>query len=261
MEVYIEYAMAENFCMDFTLFLAAKAACKNNASYFRLAAASILGACFAVVYPLINMPGYFLIALKIFSGLALCAVAGKFPSKRSYLKFSGCFFAVTFLTGGALIAIFSLTGTSYKSGAGYILSSVPVGIPLFFAAALAILIKKAASKFTNLKPFVATCNIYSGDKHISCKGFFDSGNKVYLGGSPVTVIPKHVAACLTDIPSINTFAKIHTVTGEGKLPVFKADKITIDDGKNVITRKGVLLGVSPGHIGKAVLHTDLMEGL
>ncbi|MDE6690865.1 MAG: sigma-E processing peptidase SpoIIGA, partial [Clostridia bacterium] len=128
MQVYVEYALVENFCMDFTLLVAAKAAAKNPAKYWRIAAASVLGACFAVVYPLFGLSGAVGIAVKIVSGGAMCAVAGKFQSFKGYLKFTALFTAATFVVGGALIALFSLAGVAYKQGGGFVLSSVPVGI-------------------------------------------------------------------------------------------------------------------------------------
>ena len=72
--------------------------------------------------------------------------------------------------------------------------------------------------------------------------FFDSGNKVYLNGVPVCVAPRHIALQLIDISGIKTFAKIHTVAGEGRLAVFTADKIEIDDGTQLKVINNVLIG-------------------
>ena len=36
MQIYVELALIENFCMDFSLLFIAKAATKNPARYFRL---------------------------------------------------------------------------------------------------------------------------------------------------------------------------------------------------------------------------------
>ncbi|MDE7330458.1 MAG: sigma-E processing peptidase SpoIIGA, partial [Clostridia bacterium] len=55
MQVYIELAVLENFCMDFTLLYSAKLASKNSAHILRIALGSALGACFAVVFPLLNI--------------------------------------------------------------------------------------------------------------------------------------------------------------------------------------------------------------
>lgn len=259
MQVYVEYALIENFCMDFALLVAAKAAAKNPAKYGRIAIASVLGACFAVAYPLFGLSGVLGIAVKIASGGAMCAVAGKFQSFKGYLKFTALFTAATFVVGGALIALFSLAGVAYKQGGGFVLSSVPVGIPLFAAIMLALIIVKVRRKFVGSKNVSAFCKIYFKDKSATCTAFYDSGNKVYLSGAPVSIIPSFVAQKLTDKEGIKTFAEIHTVAGKSKIPVFTAEKIEIDDGKSKITRQNVALGISPRHINKIVLHPDLSE--
>lgn len=245
--------------MDFCLLVAAKAASKNPAKYVRLAVSSVFGACFAVVFPLLNLSGAAGIAVKIASGGVLCAVAGKFQSFKGYIKFTALFAAATFLTGGALIALFSLAGVSYKQGNGYYLSSVPVGIPLFAAVALTLVIIRVRRKFVANKNVGAYCKIYFNGKSAVCSAFYDSGNKVYSDGAPVSIVPPYVAKQLTESGSIKTFAEIHTVAGKSKIPVFTAEKIEIDDGKDKITRLNVALGISPRHIHKMVLHPDLSE--
>lgn len=259
MQVYVEYALIENFCMDFTLLAAAKAAAKNPAKYGRIAVASVLGACFAVVYPLFELDGVVGIIVKLVSGAAMCAVAGRFQSFKGYLKFTALFTAATFLVGGGLIALFSLAGVSYKQGGGYVLSSVPVGIPLFAALMLALVIIRVRRKFVANKNVNAYCKIYFKDKSAVCPAFYDSGNKVYMSGAPVSIIPAYIAKKLTDGESIKTYTEIHTVAGKSKIPVFTAEKIEIDDGKSKITRQNVALGISPKHIYKMVLHPDLSE--
>ncbi len=259
MQVYAEYAIIENFCMDFTLLAAAKAVSKNPAKYWRIALASVLGACFAVVYPLIGLGGAVGIIVKLVAGAAMCALAGKYQTVKGYLKFTAVFTAATFLTGGALIAVFSLAGVQYKEGGGYILSSVPIGIPLFAALVLLIAAKRIKQKFVGAKCVAAACKIFVGEKHASCPAFYDSGNKVYCHGAPVSIVPAHIARKLTEAEGIKTFVDIHTVAGKSKIAVFTAEKIEIDDGKSNVTRHNVMLGISPQHINKIVLHPDLSE--
>lgn len=259
MQVYAEYAVIENFCMDFTLLVAAKAASKNPAKYGRIALASALGACFAVIYPLFGLGGAAGVAVKLVAGAAMCALAGKYRSVKGYVKFTAVFTAATFLTGGALIAVFSLAGVEYSEGGGYILSSVPVGIPLFVALVLVIAIGKIRRKFAGARCVAAACRIYVGDKYAICPAFYDSGNNVYCHGVPVSIVPANVAKKLTNAESIKTFVDIHTVAGKSKIAVFTAEKIEIDDGKSNVTRHDVMLGISPQHINKIVLHPDLSE--
>lgn len=261
MQVYAELALLENFCMDFTLLSCVKAMTKNGCRYSRIAAASVLGACFAVVYPLFGIENAVLgTAVKLISGAALCAVGGKFSRLRGYLKFTALFLAVTFLAGGALVALFSLAGADYALGQGYMLSSLPIGIPLFVLLIIALAIKRAAAKFSSAHARSAVkCVIVVGDRSAECGAFFDSGNKVHYKGAPVSVAPRAVAEKLTDVGGIKSCVEIHTVSGRAKLPVFRADRVEIDDGIRKRSLGGVLIGVSPQAIDRLVLNPDLAE--
>lgn len=262
MQVFVELAIAENFCMDFTLLYCAKAAVKNPCGVFRIAVASALGACFAVVFPLFALSGAWAQVIKILAGGALCLIAGKFNSVKGYLKFTTVFLIASFALGGLLIGIFSLADVAYDEGGGVILSSVPVGIPLFFALVFVVAVRRIARKMiANHAKIEVNLRIFVGEKCVSAVGFYDSGNKVYDFGQPVSVVPRFVAEQLVEVEGIKTFTKIHTVAGSRKIAVFTADKIEIDEGEKTRTLKKVRLGVAPNAIAQAVLHPDLAEGI
>ncbi len=258
MQVYVELAVAENFCMDFTLLYCAKLVCKNGAHALRVVAAAALGACFAVVFPLFRLGAVWSVVLKIISGLIICLLAGKYKSIKAYVKLTAVFLAFTALLGGALIGIFSLTGLKYEQGSGYMLSSVPIGIPLFAALLIVIFARKLAAKLKKVGKTTVKCKIFSGEKSVELSGFFDSGNKVYHSGQPVSVIPLTAALKIVDAQGIKDAVKIHTVAGSKKLKIFTADKVEIYGGEKCETIKNVKIGISPTACG-AVLHPDLME--
>lgn len=258
MQVYVELALLENFCMDFTLLYCAKSVAKNPAHIFRLVIASVFGACFAVVFPLFNLGGVLSVIIKLLSGLIICALAGKFTSFKAYIKLTLLFTAFTALLGGSLIAVFSLAGINYEAGTGYYLSSVPIGIPLFGALILIIVARKIAAKLKKVDKSEVACCVYKDDKKVNLSGFFDSGNKVYYSGQPVCVIPLTAAQKIIDETRIETFVKIHTVAESKKLKVFTADKLEIRKGEKVMAFKGVKIAVTP-YADKAILHPDYME--
>ncbi len=259
MQVYVELALVENFCMDFTLLYCAKLICKNPARIWRVVAASVLGACFAVVFPLFGLGGVWAVVIKIISGLIICLLAGKFKSFKAYLKMSAVFLGFTFVLGGAIIAIFTLAGWEYSADGGYLLSSVPIGIPMFGALILVIFARKLAARLKKTDKTVVECCIFCGEKYVRLSGFFDSGNKVYYSGQPVSVIPLTAALKLIDETGIKKTVKIHTVAGSKKLKIFTADKIEIYKADKTETIGKVLIGISPHASGGAVLHPDLME--
>jgi len=246
--------------MDFTLLYAAKAATKNPARHFKIAVSAALGACFAVIFPLLGFSGGLTLFIKIFAGGLLCLAGGRFESAKGYFKFLAAFFICSFIVGGGCFALFSLFNISFAAGEGFIISSAPVGIPLFFALLLCVIISKAAKKFKR-SGGEAVCKIYTKRGCACVKGFYDSGNNVYREGAPVTIIPKSVAEKLVECDGIKTFVDIHTVSGSARLPVFTAEKIIIDDGTTKIERRKVELGISARHICRAVIHPDLAEAI
>ena len=257
MQVYVELALAENFCMDFVLLFCAKLLCKNACGYRRIALSSALGACFAVLFPLMRLAGVWAVAVKVLSGLALAAACGRFSRFRQYAAFAAVFFALSFALGGAVFAIFSLAGWDVQAGQGYMISSVPVGIPLFLALMLAVACRAVALKIRKRAGGTVHCVLCLGDRQAEADGFFDSGNSVYFGGEPVTIVPAHVAAVLTDVSALSQSVKIHTVTGSSKIKIFTADKIVIYNGEKQHTIKYAKIGISPRPIVRAVLHPDL----
>lgn len=260
MQVYIEYALAENFCIDFCLLACAKFAVRNICSYRRIALASALGACFAVAFPLFGLSGAWSVIVKIVSGLALAAISGRFSKVFHFVKFAAAFLALSFLLGGALIAVFSLTGTEYSYGGDYVLSSVPVGIPMFLALVLVLFCRALAKKFVaRHSKNTVRCIIYRGGRKVEQFGFFDSGNHVYASGSPVSVISAAAAAYIIDVGELKESVTVRTVTGERKMKIFTADKIEIYNGENLHTINCVKIGISPRGISRAVLHPDLAE--
>lgn len=259
MQVYVEFALIENFCMDFTLLYCAKLVCKNPAGWRRIALGAAGGAVFAVVFPLFTLPAVASVAVKILSGAVICAVAGRYRRLKSYFVFTAAFTGFTFAVGGALIAVFALAGVNYQSGAGYLISSVPIGVPAFFAVTAVMFARKLKRRLTVSEKSEVTVKLYSGNDSVEFCGFFDSGNRVSYRGSPVSVIPLSAAAQIIDAASISSSVKIHTVTGSKKLKVFTADKMEIRYADKVSVLKNVTVGISPRPIASAALNPDLME--
>ena len=260
MQVYVELTLAENFCMDFTLLACAKFITKNRCSYRRISLGAAIGACFAVIFPLFGLSGAWAIVVKAVFSLALSAVSSRFSSFKSFAAFTAAFLGISALAGGALIGLFSLAGWEYSAGGGYMISSVPIGIPLFFALILFLACRALSKKISaKVKKSYVRCAIFCGDKSIEQQGFFDSGNKVYCGGAPVSVISLAAACALVDVASLKDSVSINTVTGSKRIKVFTADKLVIYSGENEHTIKCVKIGISPRAIHSAVLHPDLAE--
>lgn len=255
----MEAAVLENFCMDFTLLYCAKLAVKNGAGLKKTALGAAVGACAAVLLPLLPVNGAAAVTIKILSAFIICAAAAKITSFKAYFKYSIAFLAFSALLAGALFGIFYLAGISYQTGNGYIYSSVPVGVPLFGALVLVIAARRLREKFTKGGKKEVLCRIYRGGATAETEGFFDSGNRVYYLGEAVSVVPLYVAQKLVDVPRIKERVKIHTVAGSKTIKVFTAEKLEIFFEKDKKVYKNVRLGVSASNITRAVLHPDILE--
>ena len=259
MQVYVELALLENFCMDFTLLYCARLATRNRARFWRIALASCAGAAIAVAFPLLPLNTVWATVVKLASGFLIALIACNFSSVRAYLKFSFAFVGFTFLLGGALTAIFSLAGVKSEAGAGFVLSSVPIGIPMFGALCLILLAKYLKKRLKKTEKNLVKCRIYAGQSEIELPAFFDSGNCVSYRGQPVSVIPDTAAEKLQAMGRIKDEVKIHTVAGSRYLKVFTAEKVIIYSGNSQKTLRNVTLGISAAKIDRAILHPDLLE--
>ena len=107
MEIYVEYALAENFFLDAMLLWLALRTAKQKISPGRLVLASAVGAAFAVVFPLLQLGTVFSYILRFAVGFLLCLIAVKGKGWGRYAITSLLFFGYSFGLGGALLALYS----------------------------------------------------------------------------------------------------------------------------------------------------------
>jgi hypothetical protein len=102
------------------------------------------------------------------------------------------------------------------------------------------------------------------DKSVTCYGFFDTGNSVYLGDNPVVFCNEKVFRPLVNGKTIKTlgFVQIRTLTGTRKLPTVKVDSLSIyfTDVPNINTCVTICLvkNVKTGY--DMILHPALYKG-
>ena len=221
--------------------------------------ASAFGACLAVLFPLLKLSAVWSVIIKIISGSAMCIIAGKFKKIKGYIKFTTVFLVFSAVLAGALIGIFSLAGIAYEEGGEFILSSVPIGIPMFGALILVIAARIIKNKYSKGSKKEVACRIYAGQLCVELTGFFDSGNKVNYRGAPVSVIPRQSAEKIVDVERITEHVKIHTVAGSKIIKVFTADRLEVDFGDKTEIYKDIIIGVSHAYITCAVLNPDILE--
>ena len=258
MVVYVEYVFIDNFVIDLLLFKTAFKITGKTVSKTRLFFCSFLGGIIALVYPLITENAVIISAVKILFGLLLTFCAAKFRSVKDYVSFTAIFLGLTFAVGGAIIGLFSLFGLNYSS---------EVSIALMFLPVLIILhgvnrIIRYLYRKKDVAGLTAYAEIRVGSATVKVKGFFDTGNALYDGLSPVILVNKAALKPILGLSVIKRakYITVKTVGCENRKTAFKPDELVIYYGDERNIFKNVTVCVE-GDLGcyDAILHPALME--
>lgn len=261
MTVYIEYVFIDNFVIDYLLLKATFTLTGNAISKRRLLFCAFLGGAFALIYPLLSVHALLLTVIKLLFGLLLLFLAGNYRSLKNFYINCGVFFGFTFLTGGAVIGVFTLFDLDYSSEISVALMVLPVYL---FIRALSALVKYLYRK-KDIDCFVYDCEAEFDGKTVKMKGFFDTGNGLYDGNDPVIICGrKFFKKMINGIDFLPKIGEINfsTVSGNDrsyciKIPVFK---IYIDGRANIFNN--VTLAVARSCVGESydvILHPALKE--
>ncbi len=263
MNVYIEYVLIDNFLIDYMLLKATFAITGKPVERKRLFLCAFLGAIFALALPLVEGMAVLAVLFKLFSGLLIVILAEKTFSFRSFYINALVFFLLTFLAGGAIIGVFSILGIEYMSEVLVALMFLPVGV--FVKGVLSVV--KYFSKRKTLAVFYYDVELTLFDECVKVRGFMDSGNTVYDGGTPVVFINKNLAKSLIKNNIIKAKIKkiqIQTVSGKTENLAFNLTKIKIYNGggQNIFNNVTACVAESVSFDGyEVILHPALMEEL
>lgn len=242
MEIYVEYALAENFFLDAMLLWLALRTAKQKISPGRLVLASAVGAAFAVVFPLLRLGTVFSYILRFAVGFLLCLIAVKGKGGGRYAITSLLFFGYSFGLGGALLALYSAFSLpAGTAGDGYLVERAPVGLVLgggfCFALAVVFLVRRLYRKRA-LYRFVWPCRVTLGDRSVKADGFLDTGNRASANGLPVCFLSPDLAYELLGERQMTEEATVLTVNGEKRIRIFLADSLEIYCGEkpNIIRK-------------------------
>ena len=259
MTVYIEYVLIDNFVIDFLLLKTAFLMTGSPISKFRIIICSIFGALFALFYPLIVVNKFVLIIIKALFGLVLAFFAGKFKRAKEYATFTALFLALTFFVGGAIVGFYSVLGVDYSSEYSIGIMILPVYL---FMVGVGRLVRVFYRK-KDVAGFTANAEIIFGNQSVKLNGFFDTGNALYDGFSPVILVSYRIIKPILTTELLKTAKKIRidTAAGQGKKILLKPTAVVIYSGdkKNIFYNVRVCVA-SEGFCGyDAILHPALME--
>ncbi len=275
MVVYIEYVLLENFMLDGTLLYLACHAAKVTFSWKKLLISALLGALFALLFPLLHLPPFLEVWVKFFFGFVLCLIVF-LPIKRQKdwgrYALSCCFFFLfAFGLGGTIFALYSTF--SYTQN-GYLTADVPITAVVCIGTIFTVFLRSLLKKWYRKRAIfrhIYNCAIAYKQRRVAVLGFYDSGNFASKNSAPVCFITPDIAY---DLQSADIFAETNKTTGqvcdeivvasvggEKTLPLFKAD-LEISTNSGVLRKTDVYFAVSPHIISreyKLLLHTSIFD--
>lgn len=261
MTVYVEYVLIDNLVIDYLLLKATFSLTAIKVGKGRLLFCAFLGALIALLYPLLENYPLIFTPIKVFSGLLLVLLAHNFKSIRSYFINAVVFFCYTFIVGGALMGIYSLFNVDYSSEISIALIIIPVY--LLIKGLMAVITYLYRKK--DVACFTVDCVVVLKGKEMALRGFYDTGNGVYDGDSPVVFCDKKTFTALVGDNLISLKLKkinVYTVNESGANFAVKLERLLIYNGQETNIYNNVTLCVASGGVGdgyELILHPALME--
>ncbi|MCI8421525.1 MAG: hypothetical protein HFE34_04470 [Clostridia bacterium] len=257
MQVYIEYVILNNLLINALILVLTLRFMRHKINKLTVFLSSALGTVYAVLLPLYD--GLNIFIFKFILSLAMLAIVmGKCGFKK-YLCSGAIYYALTFALGGCVIGLSSLFSYELDDLSNSL-------IPFFVAiAGLALVVaQKLIYKHVILAKrksrYEDTVIISANGKEITCKAYYDSGNRLYYKNKPTIIIDESIAIQLygqNGLKSLDSYAQIDTVIGKKNIKVFPLDYLKEESKTDKIY--GVMAGISEKIQGqyKVVLHCDL----
>lgn len=270
MEVYIEDVFIDNFIINFILLFTTAKIMHLDARWWQLALATLLGVGASILTLFISITGVALVGFKLLLSILMVLCICTHPSLQKFFLAYLAFLCLTFIIGGACLALALTIGEVFISESGQVsyTLALPMGFIIGIAFGLAYIIAKL---FVSLKNrllrqnfmFSATLNGFK------IKAFLDTGNRLCdpATGKPITIISFEYFEKIFKDVSLATiilrkkcdklrdmhFIKANTIAPDARdIMVFCVDTLNLSQNKEKITIKNALLGLSFAGIGKSL---------
>ena len=256
MVVYVEYVFINNLITDYALIRSALLLPGNNSKKLRVLLVAILGAILAVILPFIKtgiLPLY-----KIIVGITLGLLSIKKGSIKEYVKIIGALFLFTFFIGGFLIGIRNIFNIKTDSATYLPIQLVLVLIIVAFSTIIFI----RAKRKNEVDKFIYDCTVLVGERTIDCKGFLDTGNRVFSGVTPVVICSKEISKTidLAQVDGVTYPLKLTTVAGITTVKAIENVEILIYFSQKKHIHKKIVLGLTDStFISDVILHPSLID--
>ena len=256
--VYVDILIILNTLVNYFILLAVDKILRIHSKKWRILLGGAVGGMSSLLLFLENL-GVIMTLIKIISAILMIIVTfGIKPIKR-ILKSIFLLFAITFLFGGLLFAVYIFLDKDvliYSNGIVYFDIDLTF---LIICTVISYIVITLISKIMDKKAPKSKeyyVSVENADKIISCTALMDTGNNLRepFSGYPVIMVDKALFDKLFTEEKIR-FIPVSTVNGESLIKAFRPEKITIN---NFITDK-VYIGESLSKLDeyKMILNINL----
>ena len=243
MQVYIEYAILDNFFVDYFLLRQAAVILRLKFKKRRLLLSSVIGTTVAVVLPLFDLPTVVGFVVKILLGTVISFTAVDHRNFKGYLKYFNVFLLLTFLLGGVIIGIMSLLGIPYDFEAYYSNKLLPIGLNVLFGYLIYFGIRKFVDRFVSsvmIAPDLYDAEVFINGVSFKAVAFFDSGNRLKdeKTGLPIIICNQKFFDKLTSSTRLSVRGVIaySTASGVGENEFYATDYVIVNKGREGVVR-------------------------
>ncbi len=281
--IYLDLLSFINLIMNYLILWASAKLADVKYNIGRLLLASVLGTVYTIIIILPNFRFLNRIYFHVFISIIMILVAFAPLSKKLFFKVFGYFYLITFVTAGAIFALYNLTGGTPLDSLSQVLNISPDNLwIIILGSALVIMIGKFGWMFIQYKLlpdiFCIPITINFDNRSLQVNALVDTGNQLEdpLTKVPVVVVEieamsdilpdkikeafykyKHDKSKLlsevVDTPWSNRFRLIpFSSLGKenGMLVAFRPDLIIIESKDEIFSTKRVIIAVQDSKLDK-----------
>lgn len=287
--VYVDVLLALNLFINYLLLLSGACFLREKVRRWRLLLGAALGAVYALVIFLPELPSVVSVLLKALFCVTIVLAAYPVHGLRHFGKLTACFLAANFIFAGLMMGLWLLfrpKGMVYQNGAVYF--DISVTLLIFTAIACYCLTLLFSRLFHRRAPEnqVYDLQVELNGNTVRTQALLDTGNSLSdcFTDTPVILLEYALAKKLLP-PGMNAFFQkppttlsvppeasaigfrlipYHSVGGTGLLPAFRPQRILIRNTQKQFETGDVLVAVvndrlAAGEYG-ALLNTRLVQG-
>lgn len=258
--IYVDVLIVLNIYVNYFILRASAKITHAPLKNIRCIAASAYGSLFSLLILAPQLNVIISTLIKMASAVTIVAAAFGFHGKRQFLIDTLTFFAVNFIFGGVIYAVYSWLKPDFiHFNNTYFYIDFSLIILIITTAALYFMVC-AVRFFLDRTPDEADCYrviIRYKDKITSLDALADTGNSLvdFFTGSPVIICGKDRLAAITEFTAdeVTGFPKgfrlipCSTISEDSVIPVFRPDEVIILNARNGL-RKSVeaMIGLCSG---------------